>query len=911
LRSARLDGRVALSGDAAVQNAVLALSDGVQRLDAEIVRRGETLDFSRLLLVRGSAELSGSGQVQLDAPRAWHFAGQLRHFDLASFAKAPRSDLNAEIAGSGRLAPQYDGRLRFLFAKSRFAGEALDGSGDLVFSALDEAAGLLAAQGASRVRGSVDLRLGDSRLKLTGGWGGKEERLQVELKAPALARHELGLRGALELSATLSGGAARPDILLSASARGLGLPGHSVERFDVQGRLQGEALELDVTAEGYRQEGNARLARLHLTVAGTRERNRVHAEARLDAARSVTLAAAGALRAASEDWRDTAWQGEIETLAVSGALPLRLSAPARVEASRQRISLGEAQVAFADGRIMLAESTWTPQRWSSRGRFSGIALRPGGLGGGDGETPLLRMGGEWSLAGAGHIDGWLRAARESGDWVLPGDLPRPLGLDDLRLEAKSAGGRLRAELAANGARIGRWQASATLPLARGPSGWGVAPHAALEGQVRAVVPDIAWAGPAIDGNLTSAGALEIDAQLAGTLEAPWMRGHILGSGLAVGFIDQNVNLRDGVLKLRFEREILHIERLEFSASHDLPARSARVVGFSAKGEAGRVAVSGTLDLQRRRARLIAALTRLPLVQRPERWIVASGSGRLDYAGERLKFGADLRADAGFIAQAASGYPQLADDVVIVGREKPAQQGPRIESDISLDLGEHFHLRAAGLSARLSGRLRVRGNGSGPLSATGSIATQDAWFEAYGQSLTVERGIVNFQGPLDDPGLNVQALRKGGAVEAGVAVTGTAQHPVVRLISTPPVPDAEKLSWIVLGRAPDSGGADASLLFAAASAILGGQGEGVTQKIAQTLGVDELSLRQEKGGDPLTSQILTMGKRLSARTFLSYEQGLMASAGVMKLTVTLTPRISIVTRAGGDNAVDVFYNFTFD
>ena len=76
---------------------------------------------------------------------------------------------------------------------------------------------------------------------------------------------------------------------------------------------------------------------------------------------------------------------------------------------------------------------------------------------------------------------------------------------------------------------------------------------------------------------------------------------------------------------------------------------------------------------------------------------------------------------------------------------------------------------------------------------------------------VERGIVNFQGPLDDPGLNVLALRKGTLVEAGVTVTGTAQRPVVRLVSTPPVPDSEKLSWIVLGRVPDASGTDTSLL----------------------------------------------------------------------------------------------------
>lgn len=235
-------------------------------------------------------------------------------------------------------------------------------------------------------------------------------------------------------------------------------------------------------------------------------------------------------------------------------------------------------------------------------------------------------------------------------------------------------------------------------------------------------------------------------------------------------------------------------------------------------------------------------------------------------GPRLRLGAQLRADASYIAELESGPPQLAEDIVVLGRKPAEGRAPRIESDIDFDLGEHFHLCAGGLAARLAGRLRVRGGdgpGAGRLAATGSIAARDATFEAYGQRLVVERGIVNFQGPLDDPGLDVLALRKGGAVEAGVAVTGTARQPRVRLVSTPPVSDAEKLSWIVLGRAPDSGSTDSALLLAAAGAILGGQGEGVPSQLAQAFGVDEPGLRQGSSGDPLTGQILVLGKRLSA------------------------------------------------
>ena len=438
-------------------------------------------------------------------------------------------------------------------------------------------------------------------------------------------------------------------------------------------------------------------------------------------------------------------------------------------------------------------------------------------------------------------------------------------------------------------------------------------RAALSGRLTGAVPDLAGLGPLMAGNLVSAGALTFDATLAGSPGAPRLAGQVRGSGLAVSLLEHNVHLRDGVLVLRFEDERAVLERLDFVAPHDPPQGAARSVGMTALAP-GRVSVTGTFDMQQRQANFDATLTRLPLSQQPDRWLVASGTARLAHTAARLRLDAQLTADAGFIAEVATGRPKLSEDIVVRGREPKAVRTLLVETDIALDLGPRFHLRATGLTARLAGNVRVRGDGESPLAASGSIATEEGSFEAYGQRLTVERGIVNFQGPLDDPGLNVLALRKGLAVEAGVAVTGTAQRPLVRLVSTPAVPDAEKLSWIVLGRAPDASGADTSLLVAAAGAMLGGQSGGITRQIAQALGVDEVSLRQATDSDThdtLANQILTVGKRLSDRAWLGYEQGLTAATGTLKFTYALSPRVSLVTRAGGDNAVDVFYNFRFD
>ena len=66
------------------------------------------------------------------------------------------------------------------------------------------------------------------------------------------------------------------------------------------------------------------------------------------------------------------------------------------------------------------------------------------------------------------------------------------------------------------------------------------------------------------------------------------------------------------------------------------------------------------------------------------------------------------------------------------------------------------------------------------------------------------------------------------------------------------------------------------------------------------------------GSSLSGQIGVVGKRLSSRAYLSYERSLATTTtGITKLTYNLTPRITIVTQAGEDNAADMFYTLQFD
>ena len=276
-------------------------------------------------------------------------------------------------------------------------------------------------------------------------------------------------------------------------------------------------------------------------------------------------------------------------------------------------------------------------------------------------------------------------------------------------------------------------------------------------------------------------------------------------------------------------------------------------------------------------------------------------------------------------------PSLSDDVVILGNTAPAGGAFKVAAKVTINLGGAFYVNALGLDTRLAGELQiVARNGLAP-SATGQISTVGGVFEGYGQKLEIERGLVSFQGPLERPALNIVALRKGLEVEAGVAITGTARRPQVRLVSEPSVPDPAKLSWIVLGRAPDeSNGADLALLIPAAQALLGGTGGGISSQLAGSLGLDQISVGQgdlnsvSRGATSsvvdsgtrvsadgsVSGQVVTLGKRLSAEAFISFEQSLVGAASIVKLSYQLSRRVSVVARGGTDNAVDMYYTFVF-
>jgi translocation and assembly module TamB len=901
LQAAHISGIIKLKGSEESQNVMIQLHDDSLNFDALLTHAHNVLTLDRFHLNHGQSRLTGQGILDLGNEQSYDFTANLEQFNLSDFIQGPDSDLNAAIVLAGSSSPQITGTLNYTIKESHLAKHNVSGNGQITFNDL------------AQLTSNAKLNIGSNHFHIHGGFGLPGENLLLDIMAPSLAQIGFGFSGHLKAQLTLGGSLEAPEIRFDIESKHLALPSdHKIENLAAKGEFQNETISLQLDAANFAIENKTQVQRLGLKITGKKSKHQIQTEVQINDETTVQLHATGGVKPTSVSNSTLQWLGQLSQLSVSGLMPVHLQAPVSLELSSQRIILAAAQFSIAGGQASINEILWTPQHWQSQGNFTGIAVHYGS----DlvAQEDMLHLGGNWRFVSSKQLDGSLHITREKGDWYTPGEFPRPLGLQTLQFNVEANNRKISSQFDLISEQIGRLDAQLTLPITQSEKKWSISQNASLKGNILINSEDLSWLDLIVNDNIKSNGQLVLQANITGTLNKPALQGNVKGQKLAVSLLDQGLQLEHGNLIANFDQSNIHINELNFSAPFEPPPNDRLLGKLTLQDKPGSLAISGTIGLSDDTHHVDVTLDQLPFSHPSHYWIILSGDGHAKIQNNTLNLNGKIIADAGLLMQPPSGHPKLADDIIIGDETSDEQQAALINIDATLDLGKQFYLRASGLEGQLAGQLHASNDAQQALNVTGSIATKKATFTAYGQNLQVKRGIVNFHGPLDDPGLNVLAIRTGLPVEAGVEVMGTVRHPKVRLVSEPNVPDSEKLSWVVLGRSLDAGGVDSALLLAAAGSIFGGQSGsgGITQQLSDALGVDQISFRQGETGNPLGSQIGTVGKRLSSRAYISYERGLTATAaGVTKLTYNLTPKIKIVTRAGVDSAVDMFYTFRFD
>lgn len=618
------------------------------------------------------------------------------------------------------------------------------------------------------------------------------------------------------------------------------------------------------------------------------------------------------------------WRGSVQQLELS---PSRGRAAPWLRASDLSLealwSGGPTRVSVQPGRadVLGAAVRWSAMRWQADGGVASPAridaelafdplpiapilarLQPGFGWGGD-----LTMGGHLEV----HSDGGLSAnvvlERHLGDLTVTDEVgSQSLGLTNLRFALSAEEGVWTFSHYLNGKTVGVLAGAVivrTSPEALWPT-----PDAAVQGAAELDVANLGAWGTWVPAGWRLGGQMKTSAVFSGRFGAPEVTGRIEGSALSVRNFVEGVNVSDGDVLISLQGSTARIERFTARGGNG----SLRISGGAALGDAP----SAQLQLQ---------ADRFMLLGRVDRRILTSGSAQLELGRDSIGVQGAFAVDEGLIDFTRSDAPALSDDVQVVrpagsastnaaATNTPAPEPTPIPSgsarhvtlDLKLALGNKLRLRGRGIETGLRGDLRLTAPG-GRLAIQGTVSTAAGTYAAYGQKLTIDRGQITFNGPPDNPQLNIEATRPNIDVRAGVQISGTAQNPRIRLFSEPEMSEVDKLSWLVLGRASDGlGGGDTALLQTAAMALLAGEGESLTDQFTKAIGLDELTLKQNQG--EVRETVISLGKQLSRRWYVGYERGLNATAGSFQLVYRIARSFTLRAQSGFENSLDVIWTW---
>lgn len=880
LATTALDGRIDARLAGKEQSATATLAQPGLRLAIEASRQGEQVEVTRLAVNHRGGRLDGQGRIRLDGPQA--FAADLRFngIDPSAFADAPGARLTGSTRLEGNLAPDWQLRGRFELRDSRLRGRSVSGNGSVTADARRVA-----------TRATV-LRIGDNELRLDGAFGGPRDSLSYRLDARQLSDVDPRLSGRLEAEGSVSGRVSQPAVQFTFAGAELAFANYRADMVHGEGTYtHGRDPGVSVAARG---------ERLVLPALGELASSRFELDGRRSS-HTAKISATGRIVDASVELRGgyarARWTGEVTAFENRGRHPMKLVAPVSLQAGWREFRLGAAEIEGPTGKARIERIEFGAGRLETAGEFTGAPLAVAlALAGVDPGQTSLRLRGAWRLATTPRVNGTFHVERESGGVTFGDAPPYTLRLSEFRIEGEVVEDRLTLKGRAVEEELGEATITATalpVPGARPPA---LGRDSALAARIEIDVPTLRALDRVVGANASIRGNARASLAVAGTVGQPDITGTLDADGVRIAAPQHGLFLTDGRL---------HAALLD---------QELRITELSIAGGSGHFSATGRLALGGPQARSTIAWRAedFRLFNSPSRRLELDGSGTLETSDRALLARGELTASQAHFLLTQSQGPRLADDVVVVGRAPPParRRSPLpLDVDVTFDFGENFHVEERGLDAFLSGLLRVRTDGAGRLSADGVVNVDRGTYLAYGQTMFIENGRLYFNGPPDDPGLEITAMRRNLPVQVGIRITGTALTPVVQLISEPPMPDNEKLSWLILGRsAGNTSTADAATLAAAAEALIAGpSGVPVTTRLARQVGLDEIGLRSR--GDE--GEAVAIGRRLSDRVYVFLERGLSAATNALIVEYALTRELRLRAEAGEVNGIGISWGRTLE
>lgn len=934
LRASGADNRWRIAGGARVRREGLPEID----LDAVATWAGTVLTLERLELASTEGEIRATAHGALDTADAgldYRIVAEgrvdLEDLPPASASLTAEGDrhglrietlaaelLGGTVTGGGRIAWEGDDAADFSLVFAGLDPAALNPdwpgrlSGELDLRGLPETASgleltLRSLRGELRslpVTGSAALNarqetyllrratfaIGGASLEANGRLDAETVTLEASLDIPALEALDDTARGNLRAKASVAGARDAPRIELEAAGTQLRWQANRARelRVDALVDLSGtRASRLRAELDGFATAPGPG-GRLLLEGDGLPEDHRVRLQ--LDRPlpdRQFVLAAAGGL-----DLQAARWSGQLMEISIAEEEQAlwTLQAPAELSADAANVTLRAACMDGTFGRLCV-DAGWAREGpWSGRMTLSQLDLDP--------LTQWLAAG----LRASGVLTGQVNVrADDEAFRSLTGGLELTAG--EIRLAEEESnplvawhGGALElsGDVAAAYANLRLDLVGADGVTGRLAVGWND-PDPPLDGLLEAELGQLELITELLPDIAELEGRATLQASVAGTLGTPelrarfeWLDGtaHIPTAGLQPSGINVVAELEGGIFT--------------FTAT----GRSGDG-NFEGEGrfDLGADTVEGRATLRGENL-LLAAL--------PEARVTATPDLRLSFSERRINIGGEVSIPTARITGAGGpAAVSTSPDEVIVGRRARADdEGISINSRVRVTVGPDVQIQASGLRGRVEGTLLTVIQPQELPWGRGELRVVDGTFGAFGQRLEIETGrLIYTGGPLENPGLEIRAVRKVDEVTAGALVRGTLQQPEISIYSDPPMPRAEALSYLTLGKSLDElqSGEQTTLDQAASSLALSGGGL-IARDLGRRLGFDEVSVTADDS-DGGTS--LVVSKYLGGGIYVSYGLGLFDTMNTLRLRYQINQRLSMEAKSGEEAAADLFYTFERD
>ena len=300
--------------------------------------------------------------------------------------------------------------------------------------------------------------------------------------------------------------------------------------------------------------------------------------------------------------------------------------------------------------------------------------------------------------------------------------------------------------------------------------------------------------------------------------------------------------------------------------------------------------------------------RAEIVNTPEYHILASPDIKLSVKGHRIDLTGELFIpEANLRPRDVSGAVSASDDVVIVNAEgaAPPQERWQIYTNLRIRLGNFVKFSGYGLRGLLNGDFIISDEPQRPTVARGELSVVNGEYRAYGQKLTIDRGrLLFFGGPVDNPGLDIRAVRKVQTVTAGIMVRGTLKAPQVKLFSEPAMAETDALSYLLTGQPMNQATSTQGQQMYGAALSLGLAGSGLlASQIGQRFGIDQLTV--ESGGSFGTGA-LVIRHYLSPKLYISYGVGLVERLNIFLMRYQISRIWALEAESGTQSGADLVY-----